>query len=104
MTAVGDGNVLRSDLPPTPGPQQRRKPIDETSVASSPIVVSGEAFKLLAIGEQFIHSVTKDSLHFGNARGITSSKKPHFGRTGKSAVYILHERQNPRTGGQEISK
>ena len=94
LTAVGDRNILRPDLPAAPGFQKRREPVDQPGVTSCTVVFSNGPLKLLAVGKQVDHRLPEMSLSLGNAGGIASTEKPHFRAVSRRAFDILHESQD----------
>ena len=94
LAAVGDGDVLWFNIPAASGVQQGRKPVDKSSVTSCAVVLSGDSFKLFAVGKQVNHSAAEAILYLGNAGRVTSSEKPHVSTARSGAFEVLHQRQD----------
>ena len=94
LTAVRYRNIFGADIPAVPLSKQAREVVIKPGVPLRAIVVSSQALKTFAIGQQGSHGGPENLLYLWNASGISTTQEMHVRRVNQRLVDIIHQGQD----------
>ena len=104
LTAIGDGEIFRSDRPTEFAPQKPGQSAQKPRIPLRRVVIDEHPVERVLLFEHPGHALAPDRLHLGNCGRISAAEHEHVRLDGHRAAEIIHQFEDAAARRQLVAK